>query len=132
MGQNNQSNQNANTAFDRKDAYRILEMVNTCISNIDTKVSFALTLAGVLIGVIFNKGLPSALKRVSEVSKLGELNGGEIIAAILVCLLYIVSFISILYFILAIIARIKNQIIHSQYFSSVQLEVKSLKIIELK
>ena len=108
MTQNNQLNQNTDTAFTKGDAYRILEMVNTWINNIDTKVSFALSISGVLIGFIYSKGLPSAFKRVSEVSKLAELNGGEIIAAILVGVLYIVSFISILYFMLAILARIKN------------------------
>ena len=74
----------------------------------DTKVSFALALAGVLIGVIFEKGMPSAFERITEVSKLEELSGGEIIAAILVALLYLSSFISILCFMLSIIARVKN------------------------
>ena len=46
----------------------------------DTKVSFALALAGVLIGVIFEKGMPSAFERITEVSKLAELSGREIIA----------------------------------------------------
>ncbi len=78
------------------------------ITNIDTKNSFSLTLTGVLIGFIFNKGMPNAWERVSEISKLAELSGGEIIAAILVSLVYIVSFISLLYFMLAVIARIKN------------------------
>ena len=59
----------------------------------DTKVSFALALAGVLIGVIFEKGIPNAFERITEVSKLAELSGGEIIAAILVALLYLSSFI---------------------------------------
>lgn len=108
MAQNDQLNQNTSTAFTKEDAYRILGMVNAWITNIDTKVSFALALTGVLIGFIFNKGVPSALKRVSEVSKLAELSGGEIIATILVCLLYIVSFISIIYFLLAIMGRVKN------------------------
>lgn len=108
MSQNSQTNQNGNTGFTKEDAYRIFGMVYTSINHIDTKVSYALALAGVLIGFVFNKGLPSSLKRVSEVSKLVELSGGEIIAAILVCLLYVVSFISILYFMLAIIARVKN------------------------
>lgn len=48
------------------------------------------------------------LKRITEVSKLAELSGGEIIAAILVALLYLSSFISILCFMLSIIARVKN------------------------
>ncbi len=103
---NNQ--QLANAAYTKEDAYQSLEIINTWISNIDTKVSFALALAGVLIGIIFSSGLPKALQRICEVSKLTELNGGEIIASILVILLYIVSFLSIISFLLAIIARVKN------------------------
>lgn len=95
-------------AFTKEDAYQSLEMVNTWISNMDTKVSFALAIAGVLIGIIFGSGFPNALQRVCEVSKLAELNGGEIIGAILVCLLYLVSFSSIISFMLSIIARVKN------------------------
>lgn len=104
----NDNQQQVNIAFTKDDAYQSLEMINTWISNIDTKVSFALALAGVLIGIIFGKGLPKALQRICEVSKLAELSGGEIIASILVCLLYVVSFFSIVSFMLAIIARVKN------------------------
>lgn len=104
MAQNNQSNQE----YTKEDAYQTLKMINTWIGNIDTKVSFALALVGVLVGSIFGTGLPSALKIVSKISKLEELNGGEIIGAILVCLLYVISFISILCFLLAIMAKIKN------------------------
>ena len=46
----------------------------------------------------FEKGMPSAFERITEVSKLAELSGGEIIAAILVALLYLSSFISIFVF----------------------------------
>lgn len=107
MTQNNQQS-NINQSYKKEDAYQSLGMINTWINNIDTKVSFALALSGVLIGIIFSAGLPNAWKKVSEVSKLAELNGGEIIASILVFLLYIVSFLSILFFMLAIIARVKN------------------------
>lgn len=97
-----------NRAFKKDDAYETLGIVNTWIGNMDTKVSFALALAGVLIGVIFEKGMPSAFERITEVSKLAELSGGEIIAAILVSMLYLSGFISILCFMLSIIARVKN------------------------
>ena len=97
-----------NRAFKKEDAYETLGIINTWIGNMDTKVSFALALAGVLIGVIFEKGLPRAFHRITEVSRLAELSGGEIIATILVALLYLASFISILCFMLSIIARVKN------------------------
>lgn len=97
-----------NKAFKKDDAYETLGLINTWIGNMDTKVSFALALAGVLTGVIFEQGMPNAFHRITEVSKLGDLSGGEIIAAILVALLFLVSFISILCFMLSIIARVKN------------------------
>lgn len=100
--------QHENKAFKKEDAYETLGIINTWIGNMDTKVSFELALAGVLIGVIFEKGMPDAFKRIAEVSKLSELSGGEIISAILVSLLYLSSFISILCFMLSIIARVKN------------------------
>ena len=104
----NTNQQHENKAFKKEDAYETLGIINTWIGNMDTKVSFALALAGVLIGVIFEKGMPDAFKRIAEVSKLSELSGGEIISAILVSLLYLSSFISILCFMLSIIARVKN------------------------
>lgn len=97
-----------NKEYKKEDAYETLGIINTWIGNMDTKVSYALALAGVLAGVIFEKGLPSAFQRIAEVSKLSELNGGEIIAAILVCLLYLASFLSIISFMWAVIARVKN------------------------
>ena len=94
--EHNDNQQQENRAFKKEDAYETLGIINTWIGNMDIKVSFALALAGVLIGVIFEKGMPSAFERITEVQKLAELSGGEIIAAILVALLYLSSFISIL------------------------------------
>lgn len=108
MGENS-NKQRENLAFNKEDAYQALSLINTWISNIDTKTSFALALVGVLIGMIFSDGIPNAFQKISEVSKLAELNGGEILAAILVVLLYLVSFLSAFCFMWAIIARVKNQ-----------------------
>lgn len=74
----------------------------------DTKVSFALALIGVLIGFIFEKGMPCAYERIMEVPKLAELSGGDIIAALLVTMLYLSSFITVLCLMLSIVARVKN------------------------
>lgn len=104
----NDNQQQENRAFKKEDAYETLSIINTWIGNMDTKVSFALALSGVLIGVIFEKGMPNAFERITEISKLAELSGGEIMAAMLVVLLYLSSFISILCFMLSIIARVKN------------------------
>lgn len=107
MGQNNNQN-STGQGFKKDDAYQTLSMINTWIGNIDTKISFALALAGVLIGMIFSGGLPNAFQRITQVSKLSELNGGEIFAVLLVGLLYCASFLSIVSFMWAIIARVKN------------------------
>lgn len=95
-------------AFDKEDAYETLGIINTWIGNIDTKVSFSLALSGALIGIIFDKGMPHMFKRIAEVSNLKVLSGGDLIGAILVILLYLLSFISILCFMLSIIARVNN------------------------
>ena len=104
----NSNQQLENIVFKKEDAFQTLSMINTWIGNIDTKISFALALAGVLIGMIFSGGLPDAFQRITQVSKLSELNGGEIFAALLVGLLYCASFLSIVSFMWAIIARVKN------------------------
>lgn len=95
-------------AFDKEDAYETLGIINTWIGNIDTKVSFSLALSGALIGIIFDKGMRHIFKRIAEVSNLKVLSGGDLIGAILVILLYLLSFISILCFMLSIIARVNN------------------------
>lgn len=104
----NDNQQQENRAFKREDAYETLGIINSWIGNMDAKVSFVLALVGVLIGVIFEKGMPNAFARITEVSKMAELSGREIVAAILVALLYLSSFISILCFMLAIMTRVKN------------------------
>lgn len=108
MIQNDSERQDTNQAYTKEDAYHTLEIIDTWISSLDTKVSYALALVGVLIGIVFSAGLPSAFQKVAVVSKLSELDGGEIIAVILVGLLYFVSFLSLVSFMLAIVARIKN------------------------
>ena len=40
--------------YTKEDAYKTLEIINSWICNIDTKVSFSLALIGVLITLIFN------------------------------------------------------------------------------
>lgn len=101
-------NKHQNIIFDKEDAFETLGTINTWIGNIDTKVSFSLALSGALIGVIFDKGMPRIFKRIAEVSNFQVLSGGDLIGALLVALLYLSSFISILCFMLSIIARVNN------------------------
>ncbi len=113
--------------YTKEDAYKTLEIINSWISNIDTKVSFSLAMIGVLSSFIFNSELPRSFKRVSQVSKLAELNGGEIIGVILVAILYILSFISIISFMLAITARVKNENNNSSIFFFCSISSRSLQ-----
>lgn len=108
MEANNQSSQDIDGKYTKDDAYQSIGMINSWISNIDTKTSFALAFVGVLIGVIFNRGIPKAFATVTMVSRISELRGGDIIATILVALLYMVSFLSVCSFLLVMIARVKN------------------------
>ena len=108
MFKRDDQNKHQNKAFDKEDAYETLGIINTWIGNIDTKVSFSLALSGALIGIIFDKGMPRIFKRIAEVSNLKVLSGGDLIGTILVVLLYLASFISILCFMLSIIARVNN------------------------
>lgn len=112
--------------YTKEDSYKTLEIINNWISNTDTKVSFSLALIGALSTLIFKSGVPLAFKRVSEVSKLAELNGGELIGAILVAILYIVSFISIISFMLSITARVKNENSDSSIFFFCSISSMSL------
>ena len=61
----NDNQQQENRAFKKEDAYETLGIINTWIGNMDTKVSFALALAGVLIGVIFEKACPDSCASLS-------------------------------------------------------------------
>ena len=89
MEENNQ----LNGVHTKEDVYRTLDMINNWINNIDTKVSFALALAGILMGFIFNMTLSD--------------NEGTMVL-VLTLLLYIANFGALLYFVLAITARVDN------------------------
>lgn len=89
MEENNQ----LNGVYTKEDVYRTLDMINNWINNIDTKVSFALALAGILMGFIFNMTLSD--------------NEGTMVL-VLTLLLYIANFGALLYFVLAITARVDN------------------------
>ncbi len=104
----NSNNQQVNQIYTKEDAYQSLEMINTWISNIDTKVSFALALVGVIIGFVMEMGMPASIQKVCELSDDTKLTCIDIISVIIVLLLYMVSFLSIICFLLAIIARVKN------------------------
>ena len=103
MSQDNEKKRN----FDKEDAYRTLELTNSWVGNVDTKISFALALVGVLSAFIFKGGLPNAIQNVIAKDCWFLLSGGDIIAVIMVILLYITSLLSILFLLLGMVARTK-------------------------
>lgn len=94
--------------YGREDAYKTLEIINGWIGNMDAKISFALAFIGILVGYIFSNGLPNAFEKIANVTKLSELGGVDILAAVIVILLYLISFASIYCLMIAVLARIKN------------------------
>lgn len=95
-------------AYKKEDAYEQLKMMNAWIGNTDSKVSFALTFTGALIGIIFGIGKINVWERIKDLLDYGELISIDGISVLLIMLLYISSFISIMCFLGAIIARVKN------------------------
>lgn len=104
----NSNNQQVNQVYTKEDAYQSLEMINTWISNIDTKVSFALALVGVIIGFVMEMGMPVSVQKVCGLSDGAKLTCVDIISVIIAMSLYIVSFLSIISFLLAVMARVEN------------------------
>lgn len=54
--------------YDKEDAYRTLELINSWINNVDTKASFALAFQTFLIGSCINNGLPAGIKTFIDVT----------------------------------------------------------------
>ena len=100
MANNNQQNGQAEKSFSKDDAYQTLEIINSWIGNMDTKVSFALAFVGVLIGSIFKEGLPNAFQKIGSILNICKAEATDILAVMLVILLYGTSFLAIIYFIL--------------------------------
>lgn len=92
--------------YSREDAYQSLEMVNSWINNVDSKVSYALAFIGVIIGFVFIQGTPKAFTNISQAD---EITCRMLLESILVVLLYIASFLAIVFLVLAIIARTQFQ-----------------------
>lgn len=102
----------------RDNAEYTLDLVNFWINNIDSKSSYAISFAGVLLGFIIIQGLPqSFLRWTSSI----EFTFSIFIGAVMVVLLYVFSLASICSFVLALIARINFSKIKRQhlFFSSI-------------
>ena len=92
--------------YSREDAYQSLEMVNSWINNVDSKISYILAFIGVIIGFVFIQGTPKAFANISQAD---EITCRMLLESILVVLLYIASFLAIVFLVLAIIARTQFQ-----------------------
>lgn len=104
MYQNNESKQ----YFDKEDAYRTLELTNSWVGNVDTKISFALALVGVLSAFVFKGGLPTAFQNVIDKGSWSLITGGDVISVVIVALLYLASLSTIIFLLLGMVARIKT------------------------
>lgn len=94
--------------YNKDDAYQALKLINEWIRNIDAKVSFALTLTGILIGIVFNKGKPIVFQKIFDITSSDGLQYIDIFAAIITGLLYFFCFASVFSFMFAICAHKKN------------------------
>ena len=122
MANNNQQS-GTEKVFSKDDAYQTLEIINSWIGNMDTKVSFALAFVGVLIGSIFKEGLPNAFKKIESIPNICKAEATDILAVILVILLYGASLLAIIYFILAITARVQTQAQSLFFFGSLPFKL---------
>ena len=96
------------TEFSKDDAYQTLTMINSWINNFDSKTSFALTLLGILLGFTFKSDIPDSFIRLTEITKLSDLNCCDAISAFLIIGLYLSSFITLISLMRVIIARTQN------------------------
>lgn len=87
----------------KEEAEYTLELVNSWINTIDTKVSYALSLTGILTGFILIQGTPQAFFAWNSAE---EVSFSIFVGAILVALLYLSSYSAICLFVFAIMAHI--------------------------
>ena len=107
----------------KEDLYKKLELINFWISNIDSKISFALAFAGVFIGFIISKGTPTILGDTANVplKDIINLNFGELFSIILIIVLYSSALFSLILLLIALKGRINNNL-----YKEYKLNTKSL------
>ena len=105
----------AKDKYEKEDAYKTLEIVNSWISNVDAKISYGLTFISVLMGFIFVQGLPNAFDKVTDI-KVSQINFIQGIGIVLVIGLYFSSFASIICFMRGIKAKVNNDNNSNSFF----------------
>lgn len=103
-----------NEKYNKDDAYQTLELINSWINNIDAKISFALAYVSVLAGFVFANGSPAVFKEIVDLEVMAK---GIVIKAAIVILLYITSFLSIVFMFLALKARIEKRSFWKRIFA---------------
>lgn len=94
-----------------------LNIVNGWISNVDTKVSYALIISGILAGFVFSQGKPIVLDNIIIFSICSKVQRISVVAGIILFFLALM-FISatIILFLLAISCRVKSKEVNSRLF----------------
>ena len=59
---------NATAVNVKDDAYKVLEIVNSWTNSIDSKISYALAFAGVVLGFVLIQGKPQIFQSISDIS----------------------------------------------------------------
>ncbi len=95
--------------YTKEDAYQTLTMINSWISNIDTKISFALAFVGILIGTIFSSGIPKSLQPIFNTKKLSDIKFGQYFAAAVIIILLLMCLAVIINLLLGMKARVKEK-----------------------
>ena len=103
-------------AYTREDAYQTLDMVNTAIERIDTKVSIALAVVGVLIGSVFAVEFPDDFRFWDQIRNLEELSVLEVCSVLCVACLFVSGALALTCFVLAILSRSSKDAERSVFF----------------
>lgn len=109
---------NDTNKYSKEDAYRVLELTNYWIGNVDTKASLGLAFIVALLSIVFyNAGTsPVAFQNFITAIKEQMLSCCTIISGLLVASLYSTCLVSIVLFFLAIRGRIKTTVAKKSMF----------------
>ena len=103
--------------YSKEDAYQTINLINSWINNVDTKTSFALAYAAVLMGFAFANGTSAVFQ---EAKNTCPLTCGIIFKLILVLMLYGASVGAIINLFMAVIARVKNEEVGLERFEVIR------------
>lgn len=93
--------------YKKEDAYQSLQIINSWIGNMDTKISFALAFVSVLIGFIFSNGAPQIVNEISQI-EFSQISAIQILSVLLIIVLYLLGLVTIAIFVFALLARVQN------------------------